>query len=179
MKGKLREILNEILYRLLSIFGPAFSSRKISPRLLIRHVFIQKILRINSHVLWPVHWTTHVSAPQKINRGSRFPGLSRGCHLDGRNGIILGKNVWIGPRVSLISMNHDINNYHEYVSDEPIVVGDNCWLGANAIVLPGVKLGNHVVVAAGAVVTKSFPTDNVLLAGVPAQIIKSLDSYQE
>ncbi|MBD3418448.1 hypothetical protein GF412_05725 [Candidatus Micrarchaeota archaeon] len=179
MKGKLREILKEILYRLLSIFGPAFSSRNLSPRLLIRHVFIQKILRINSHVLWPVHWTTRVLASHKIDRGTRFPGLSSGCHIDGRNGIVLGRNVWIGPRVSLISMNHNLHNYHEFISDEPIIIGDNCWLGANAIVLPGVKLGNHVVVAAGAVVTRSFPRDDVLLAGVPAQIIENLGPYQE
>lgn len=161
------------------LFGSAFGDPQLGLRKLFKHILVQKLLRVNAHVPWPVHWTTRVLAPHKIDRGSRFPGLSRGCHIDGRNGIVLGRNVWIGPRVSLISMNHNLHNYHEYISDEPIIIGDNCWLGANAIILPGVKLGNHVVVAAGAVVTRSFPRDDVLLAGVPAQIIKNLGPYQE
>jgi len=102
-----------------------------------------------------------------------------GCYLDGRNGIEIGKNVWIGPKVSLISRNHDVHNYHSYVEDSPpIVIGDNCWLGAGSIILPGVQLRDHVIVAAGTVVTKSFDEEDIILAGVPARIIKKLDTYQ-
>ena len=101
-----------------------------------------------------------------------------GCHIDGRNGIVFGKNVWVGPRVSIISMNHDVNNYHEYIEGGPVEIGDNCWLGANATVLPGVKLGGHTVVAAGSVVTRSFPEENQVLAGVPAVRVKRLDEYR-
>lgn len=101
-----------------------------------------------------------------------------GCHIDGRNGIIFGRNVWIGPRVSVISMNHDPNDYHSYIDNGPIVIGDNCWLGANSVILPDVKLGEHTVVAAGAVVTKSFKEGNQVLAGVPACVVKKLDEYK-
>ncbi len=167
------------LYRILGLFGPGFANPQFAPRLLLKHVIIQKIFRINAQTPWPVHWTSHVMAAEKIDPGTRAPGLSRGCHLDGRNGIIFGKNVWVGPRVSIISMNHDPQNYRRYLPTDPIVIGDNCWLGTNAVILPGVRLGNHVIVAAGAVVTKSFPEDDILLAGAPARIIKHLPPYEE
>ena len=138
---------------------------------------IQKVLGFNRKVPWPVHWTTKVKSHEKIQPGSRCPGLSPGCYLDGRNGIIIGKNVWIGPNVSLISMNHNTNNYENYIKDPPIIIGNNCWIGASVIILPGVKLGNHVVVGAGSVVTKSFLDTNILVAGNPAKKIKSLGDY--
>ena len=138
---------------------------------------IQKVLGFNRKVPWPVHWTTKVKSHEKIQPGSRCPGLSPGCYLDGRNGIIIGKNVWIGPNVSLISMNHNTNNYVKYIKDPPIIIGNNCWIGASVIILPGVKLGSHVVVGAGSVVTKSFLDTNILIAGNPAKRIKSLGDY--
>ena len=57
----------------------------------------------------------------------------------------------------------------------PIVIGDNCWIGANATICPGVTLGDNVVVGAGAVVVKDCG-DNVVIAGVPAVVIKHIDN---
>lgn len=146
---------------------------------LITYFFFQKILRINSHVPWPCHWSSIVSFPERIQRHyyRPYPGYLPSCYIQARNGIIIGKNVRIGPGVKLISANHDLNDYDQHCKSEPIVIGDNCWLGANAIILPGVTLGNHVVVGAGAVVTKSF-SDNVLIGGNPARIIRELAPYQ-
>jgi acetyltransferase-like isoleucine patch superfamily enzyme len=104
--------------------------------------------------------------------------MSIGCYLDGWNGIVIGQNTWIGPRCSLISTNHNLSSYTKYESSGPIVIGDNCWLATNFVILPGVHLGDHTVVAAGAVVSKSFPQGDVLLAGVPARVIKNLEPYQ-
>ena len=177
MKSELKHLLQETLYLSLKLFGKGFSNRDFPPSLLFRHAIVQKILRINSHVPWPVHWTSQIKAVDKIDRGTRYPGLALGCYLDGRNGIVLGANTWIGPYVRIISMNHDVNDYTRYRVESPIEIGDNCWLGANCTILPGVKLGNHVVVAAGAVVTKSCAEDNVVLAGVPARIVKRLERY--
>ncbi|HZJ73744.1 MAG TPA: acyltransferase, partial [Perlabentimonas sp.] len=99
------------------------------------------------------------------------------CYIDARNGIILEDNVWIGPRVSLISMDHNLLNYNYYKEERPIRIGRDCLLTTNSIVLPGVLLGPHTVVAAGAVVTKSFPQGNVILAGNPAKVVKALQEY--
>jgi len=174
----MRAIVSELVYRILAFFGPGFSNRQFPSRLLIRHVFVQKILRINAHVPWPVHWTSQIRNPERIEKGTRCPGLAISSYLDGRNGIIIGKNTWLGPRVSLISRNHRIDDYHSYEDCGPIVIGDNCWLATNATVLAGVQLGDHTVVAAGAVVTRSFPGGNVLLAGVPARVVKRLGPYR-
>lgn len=98
------------------------------------------------------------------------------CYIDGRNGIVIGENTWIGPRVSIISMNHDLNDYPKYVESKPIRIGSNCWIATGAIITAGVELGDHTVVAAGSVVTKSFP-GNCMIGGIPAKIIKPLKDY--
>ena len=100
-----------------------------------------------------------------------------GQYIQAVNGIIIGKNVRIGPGVKLVSANHNLNNFSLHDQAGPIIIGDNCWLSANSVILPGVKLGDHVVVAAGAVVTKSFP-ENCLIGGVPARMLKPLDTYR-
>jgi acetyltransferase-like isoleucine patch superfamily enzyme len=138
VKARVAKILR-ILLRF--VFGPVFGAEAMGISGCLKAFLWQKILRVNAHVPWPVHPTTHVKAPENISRGTRFPGLSAGCHLDGRNGIQFGVNVWVGPYVSLISMNHDILDYSAYEAAKPICIGDNCWLGARAVILPAVSLG--------------------------------------
>ena len=73
--------------------------------------------------------------------------------------------------MKIISANHDKDDllkHHKTI--EPIRIGKNCWIGANAVILPGVQLGDNVIVGAGAVVSKSFPND-VVIGGVPAKLI--------
>ena len=178
MKSKLKNLLKDVLYLSLKPFGDGFSNRLFPISLLLKHIIIQKVLGINSHVPWPVHWTSQIKAVERIDRGTRCPGLAVGCYIDGRNGIIIGKNTWIGPYVRIISMNHNVSNYTKFQVDRPIIIGNNCWLAAGCTILSGVSLGNHVVVAAGAVVAKSFDEDDILLAGVPARIVKSLPPYE-
>ena len=90
--------------------------------------------------------------------------------------VRIGINCMIGPRVSICTATHpldaDLRN-SGYEFGAPINIGDNVWIGAHAVINPGVTIGNNVVVASGAVVTKSFG-DNVVIAGVPATIIKEL-----
>ena len=63
-----------------------------------------------------------------------------------------------------------------HVTDKPIVIGNHCWICADAIILPEVEItGEYVVIAAGAVVTKSIKESRVIVAGNPARIIKKVD----
>jgi acetyltransferase-like isoleucine patch superfamily enzyme len=166
-------ILIRLFYREFDFKGTVWSKKQ-----LIQFGFRQKILGYNRHVHWPVHFTSTIKCPEKINKPkNRAPGSAAGCYIDARNGIILEENVWIGPRVSIISQNHSNLNFKEYLQDNPIIIRKNCWLAAACIILPSVELGEHTIVAAGAVVTKSFPEGNQLLAGNPAVVIKKLDSY--
>jgi len=159
--------------------GEGFRNHNFGIILLVKHFFIQKILRINPRVGWPVHWTSKVISPNNIDKGTRCPGLSMGCHIDGRNGIVFGDNVWVGPRVTIVSMNHDVSNFKIYEECNPVVIGENCWLAANSVILPGVELGPHTIVAAGSVVNKNFPDGDQILAGVPAKVVKKIASYEQ
>lgn len=141
------------------------------------HAFLfQKILRINGNVPWRVHFTSRVIHPERIERGrNTAPGDSPGCYIQAVNGIRIGDNTNIGPGVGIISGNHDPLDNTRHLPAPPIEIGKDCWIGMNAVILPGVKLGDGVVVGAGAVVTHSF-ADRVIIAGNPARIIRSLDA---
>ena len=151
---------------------------ELDPRLVLLAWTRQKVFRKNAHVPWPVHPSSVIKSPDLIQRGSRAPGLGVNCYFDGRNGIHFGANVWIGPYVRIISMNHDVNDYRAYLSEVPIRIDKNSWIGAGATVLPSVHLGPHTVVGAGAVVLNSFPEGDQVLAGNPARIVKRLDPYR-
>lgn len=173
----MRGILLNLVYFLLKwIGGNKFSNRDFPASILVKHLIVQKIFRINGHVPWPVHPTSVVSFVEKIEPGTRCPGLSPGCYIQGKNGITLGENVWIGPGVGIISANHSIDNFHSHIEEKPIRIGDNCWIGMNSVILPGVQLGDHVVVGAGSIVTHDFGS-NCLIAGNPAKLIRRISAY--
>ncbi|HFD1691111.1 TPA: chorismate mutase [Enterococcus faecium] len=91
--------------------------------------------------------------------------------------IEIGDNCMFAPNVQLYTATHPLhpvkrNSGLEYA--KPIKIGNNVWLGGGVIVTPGVTLRDNVVVGAGSVVTKSFP-DNVVIAGNPARIIKTVE----
>jgi acetyltransferase-like isoleucine patch superfamily enzyme len=139
--------------------------------------FAQKILNIggNRRAYWPVHFTSKVYAPERIMVGvDAYPGYMGGCYIQGIGGIRIGDYTQIAPNVSIVSSNHDIYDSRKNHAKE-ISIGKYCWIGAGAIILPGVVLGDWTIVAAGAVVSKSFPNGKCVIGGVPAKEIKFLD----
>lgn len=95
--------------------------------------------------------------------------------------IRIGSNAMLAPRVSLVTAEHPLDPVKRNSGLEfgrPITIGDNCWVGADVTIIGGVTLGNNIVVGAGSVVTKSFE-DNVVIAGNPAQIIKTIDVNED
>ena len=149
----------------------------------VQMFIFQRILRINSDVPWPVHWSSIVGCPNNIKYKYWHAyrpnlGFSHCCYIQAINGIEVGINVRIAPGVKIISANHDVNDYDKHVPSNPIKIGDNIWIGANAVILPGVEIGNHTIIAAGAVVNKSFKEGNCILGGVPAKVLKQLPDYE-
>lgn len=138
--------------------------------------FIQKVLGVNRSAHWPMSAISKASHCSKITIGiGTAPGLSPGCYIQGKNGIVLGDYSLVGPNVVIVSASHSLTDYFEYEEHAPIQIGRYCWLAANCVILPGVVLGDHTVVAAGAVVHRSFPDGYCVLAGVPAKIVKKID----
>jgi acetyltransferase-like isoleucine patch superfamily enzyme len=96
--------------------------------------------------------------------------VSGGCYFQAGNGIEIGDGTIFGPAVRMISADHDMTNGAMWKPARPIRIGRNCWIGASAIILPGVELGDRVVIGAGAVVTRDVPAGSVAV-GNPARVI--------
>lgn len=137
--------------------------------------FMQKILGFNRRAYWPTHFTSVIAYPERVFVGlDGTPGLSPGCYIQGMGKIYFGDYVIIGPNVGIISGNHNVYDIRNHDLNS-VRIGNYCWIGMNSIILPGVELGDHTVVAANTVVTKSFTDGYCILAGNPAKIIKQID----
>lgn len=102
-----------------------------------------------------------------------YSGLGVNCRV--RGPVTLGRNIMMGPDVIILTRNHDFSDRARPMREQggstaPVVIGDDVWIGTRAIILAGCKIGNGVVVGAGAVVTKDVP-DFAIVGGCPARII--------
>ncbi|WP_067450516.1 sugar O-acetyltransferase [Nocardia alba] len=102
--------------------------------------------------------------------------VNQGCTFMDKGGIRIGNGVMIAPKVSLITGGHPLPlaERREYLCFAPIVIEDDVWIGTAAVITQGVSIGAGTVVAAGAVVTHDVPA-GVVVAGVPARVIKKID----
>lgn len=145
----------------------------------LTYSLFQKVFRINSGVPWPVHFSSVVSGYKNIEYKDEITplGYSPNSYIQGKNGIIMGSNIIHAVGLKIITSNHEVTDFTKHTKNKPIIIGDNCWLGANVTILPEVELGNHVIVAAGSVITKSFLEDNIVIGGVPAKVLKKIQPY--
>jgi hypothetical protein len=105
---------------------------------------------------------------------------SPGIYLQNFKGIIIiGKGSYIGPNVGIITANHNPLDLDKHLQAKNVEIGEDCWIGMNSIILPGVSLGPRCIVAAGSIVTRSFPNGNCIIAGNPAETIKKLPHTHE
>jgi acetyltransferase-like isoleucine patch superfamily enzyme len=100
--------------------------------------------------------------------------------LRGQGGITIGDNVYTAPLVQMLAVNHVYDDptrpiIEQGITAEGIVIEDNAWIGAGAIVCDGVRIGRGAVVGAGAVVTEDVPPCTIV-AGVPAKVVRRIDA---
>jgi acetyltransferase-like isoleucine patch superfamily enzyme len=92
--------------------------------------------------------------------------------------VCIGNHVNLAQGITVTALNHNFEDKAKRIDEQgittkPVIIGNDVWIGANAVILPGVTIGKHCVVAAGAVVTKDVP-DNTIVGGVPAKEIKKI-----
>jgi maltose O-acetyltransferase len=103
--------------------------------------------------------------------------FNAGCTFDTSDEIVIGDRVRIGQEVLVLTSTHLVGDHAGRAgpfTTAPVSIGSGVWLGARAIILPGVSIGDGAIVAAGAVVTASVPADQ-LAAGVPARRVRGLE----
>lgn len=105
--------------------------------------------------------------------------------ISGLGGLTIGNNVVTGPDVTIWTANHNYEDANKLPYDEkvilcPIIIEDNVWIGAKAIIIPGVTIGEGAVIAMGAVVTKNVPKGAVV-GGNPAKVLKyrNMEKYEK
>lgn len=117
---------------------------------------------------------------KKIHIGNNFTGNYNLTILDIRE-VFIGDNVMIGPNTLITTVGHPLSpmkrRNHAGIA-KPVRIGNDVWIGGNVTVLPGITIGNNVIVGVGAVVTKDVP-DNCVVGGVPAKIIKHIENDTE
>jgi acetyltransferase-like isoleucine patch superfamily enzyme len=125
-----------------------------------------------------IYSNVFITHSYNISAGTNL-AIGRGAHIDGRGGINMGDYILIGPNVFIGSSNHDISGNFTRPRllvghrSRPVKIGSNVWIGANAVVCPGVNIGRNSIIGASSVVTKDVP-EGVMAVGNPAKVIKDL-----
>lgn len=138
-------------------------------------IWMRNVLRLGPTYPWPVGLSCWISKPENIEfdpddlNNFQSPGVYL-QNIDAK--IFIGHGSYIGPNVGIITSNHNLTHLDEHASGKSVHIGEECWLGMNSVILPGVKLGRGTIVGAGSVVTHSFPQGGVVLGGVPARVLK-------
>jgi len=121
--------------------------------------------------IWSGHRRTLISGWGRIRMGDRV-FINSGVVLFSVKAITIGNDVAIANEAYLMDTDsHGVEG--RPVKEAPIVIGDGAWIGARAIILPGVTIGRRCLVAAGAVVSRDVP-DDTLVAGNPAREVRTL-----
>lgn len=116
----------------------------------------------------------------KLKVGRNF-NMAKNSHIGCIESIEIGNDVLLGSKVYITDHFHgeilkdalDLPPIERPLISKPVKIGNQVWIGDNVCIMPGITLGNNVIVGANAVVTHSFP-DNCVIAGVPAKVIKTL-----
>lgn len=137
----------------------------------IRRWYYRKVMGFKIEKNCAIFMHTTFGCAKGFTMGSDSIINSR-CRIDQRGTIIIGKKVAIANEVNILTADHEFDSPDFTGRERPVVIEDYVWIGARAIILPGITLGKGSVVAAGSVVTKDVPPYSVV-AGVPAKIVNT------
>ncbi|WP_343671155.1 DapH/DapD/GlmU-related protein [Chitinophaga sp.] len=177
-EGRLVPLHDPEFYRVDEIVARTMA---LSPALNASTSIAEVRLRLSEIIGTSLDETTTVFTPFHTNFGrfitiGKHVFINHGCSFLDMGGITLEDHVLIGPKVNLVTENHPLEPAtRRGMQCNPILLKRNAWIGAGAIILPGVTVGENAVVAAGAVVSRDVPA-NTVVAGIPAKVIKSINN---
>lgn len=128
---------------------------------------------------------SYIEPPLRANFGGHFVHFGKNVYANSNltmvddTHIYVGDNTMFGPNVTLATAGHPINpkiRVKGYQYNMPIHIGKNCWFGASVTVLPGITIGNNVVIGAGSIVTHDLP-DNVVAVGDPCKVMREINEH--
>lgn len=143
---------------------------------IVRYIFLKNCVKeIGDNVI--IGSGVFIKWPERIKIGNNV-AINEMCYIEGFGGVTIGDNVLIAHATSLMSSNHTYADKSKIISfnpiiGKPIIIESDVWLGCGVRVLAGVHIKTKTIVAAGAVLNKSFE-GNSILGGVPAKLIKSI-----
>ena len=129
-----------------------------------RYFFMQKILRFNGSVPWPVDFRSKILGYKYIRKGIMCdPGDNIGIYINAFGGLIIGDNVNIGQNTTITTTNHNIYDHRKTGDKKGIIIGNNVWIGANCSIVAGVKIGNNVTIGAGCTIRNNIPSNSIVI----------------
>lgn len=101
------------------------------------------------------------------------------CNFIDDGEIFIGEKVMFGAAVTIATVGHPVKpDMRKYMYTDPVKIGDNCWIGANVTICPGVTIGENSVIGAGSVVTKDIPA-NVVAVGNPCRVLREINEHDD
>ncbi|WP_105213409.1 acyltransferase [Pseudoalteromonas sp. T1lg22] len=135
------------------------------------------------YIFASVGYNVNVASGVRFGLGSKVhignnSGIGEDSYIVAMDEVVIGNDVMIAPQVMILTGGHeyqrpDLLLREQKITIAPVEIGNDCWIGARAVILPGVKICSRVVIASGAVVTKSIDSPGVY-AGVPARQVREL-----
>lgn len=164
--------LGFIKWKLLGVNMPFSITRPVKMH---RHVRIQRPRKVTlGHCVTLFPYSYLKSAPGEIKIGS-FTSIGEFTYINSGESVTIGENVLIAPSCHITDSNHGTSRHATINSQkrkcEPVVIGDDVWIGAGSKILPGVNIGKGSVIGAGSVVTRDIPPYKIAV-GVPAKVIR-------
>lgn len=105
--------------------------------------------------------------------------VNMNCNFIDDGKITVGRAVMFGANVTIATVGHPVKpDMRQYMYTDPVVIGDNCWIGASVTICPGVTIGENTVIGAGSVVTKDIPA-NVIAVGNPCRVLREINEQDD
>lgn len=169
------EVLGSIISRLLNFIG--YFRASASMVMAFRRGFMKGRFKQCGNGL-KIYSKVVIHSPENVELGSNVH-IGDSCLIWGRGCVRIGSNTMIAAHSIITSQGHGVSNclFSDTSLTRPVNIGNNVWIGAGVIVLPGVSISSNSIIGAGSVVVNDIP-ENVIAVGSPARVIKYIDNVE-